>query len=174
MPLGAAGAAGDHLDDGTDQRAAGERTVRYLRAGENAAGNAVHEEVLVDDLGDGLYRIAATPGMVEGIAAGDIIQLDDDERFRVVRHGGNVAVQVFFRPAEEDVDDVRPAIESLGGWLDGADDRAVRAFTIPMSVGFPAIEAVMRSFLERHPKAEWVYGNVYDEEGRPLNWWEQA
>ena len=164
---------GHQVDDGSEHEATGQRTVRYLRAGESAAGNAVHEEVLVDDLGDGLYRIAATPGMVEGIAAGDIVQLHDDDLLTVVHRGRNVAVHVYFRPVDEDVDDLRPKIESLGGWLDGADDRGVRAFTIPISVGFPAIEAVMRSFLERHPKAEWGYGNVFDEEGRPLNWWEQ-
>jgi hypothetical protein len=165
---------GQQLDDGREHEAAGQRTVRYLRAGANAAGEAVHEEVLVDELRDGSFRIAATPGMVEGIAAGDVIRLDNDDSFTVVHRGGNVAVHVYYRPVEEDVDDLRPEIESLGGWLDGADDRGVRAFTIPMDVGFPAIEAVLRSFLERHPKAEWGYGNVYDEEGRPLNWWEQA
>ena len=134
----------------------------------------MHEEVLVDELRDGSFRIAATPGMVEGIAAGDVIRLDDDDLFTVVHRAGNVAVQVYYRPVEDDVDDLQAEIESLGGWLDGADDRGVRAFTIPMSVGFPAIEAVRRSFLERHPNAEWGYGNVFDREGRPLNWWDQA
>lgn len=38
------------------------------------------------------------------------------------------------------------------------------------AVGFPAIESLMITLPERG--IEWEYGNVYDEKGKPLGWWE--
>ena len=58
-----------------------------------------------------------------------------------------------------------------GGRLDGQIKRGL-AFTIPVSVGFKIVEALFKQFAEQHPACVWEFGNVYDEDGKPLGWWQ--
>jgi hypothetical protein len=49
-------------------------------------GHPVREPVHAESLGDGLFRLLYTPGLVQGIAAGDEFRLvDADGAFEVVR-----------------------------------------------------------------------------------------
>jgi Domain of unknown function (DUF4265) len=132
------------------------------------------EPVHAEALGNGRYRIAYSPGLVAGIAAGDEIELlGQDGRFRVVRRGGNIAVQVFSRHAIAILrDDLVTAVRTrLAGSHDGGIERGL-VFTIPLSSGFVAIADLFDKFVRAHPGTTWMYGNVYDPRtGLPLNWW---
>ena len=111
------------------------------------------------------------------VAAGDIIRMTNHDRgeFEIVVRGGNVCIQ-FYLP-ESDINDVAAArrvaaeiardIEPLGGSMDGHTAGLI-AFTIPVGVGFPAIESVFANADERHP-GRVAYSNLYDSAtGHPL------
>jgi uncharacterized protein DUF4265 len=150
-----------------------ERTTIKLMAGKKSSGAPVYEEVLVDPLGDGLHRLVASPGLVLGVAAGDHIAVSGEGRFEVVSRGGNVAVQLYADPnIGADVSPLTSALANLGGRLDG-HEKNLWVFTIPVSAGFPAIEAVFDAFQADNPGVEWYFGNVYADDGEtPLGWWE--
>jgi len=137
-------------------------------------GKPIKEPVHVADLGDGRFRLLYSPGLVQGIAAGDEFRLaDDDGRFEVLSRAGNLAVQVFSSgPVGELRAELADRVARLGGTLDGAIERGP-AFTVPFVAGFAAVEAVLNQWVEEHPDWEWYYGNVYrTADGvTPLNWW---
>ncbi len=131
------------------------------------------EDVPASPVIGGGRLLACSPGLALGAAAGDEIQVDESGTFRVLRHGGNLAVHVH---GEEplNVDTVDADLQQLGGCLDGGHDR-LRIFTVPVTAGFPAIEAVLEAFVAKTPGAEWYFGNVYDpaDGTTPLNWWNE-
>ena len=136
-----------------------------VAAGTNSSGEPVFERLPARLLDDGTYQIVSSPMLVLGLAAGDQITLLDGE-FQVVSRSGNIAVQVFGAPAAV-VASLREAVATLGGNLDGQEPRAV-VFTIPVAVGFQAIESVFNQ-----AEVDWYFGNVYDSDGvTPLLWWE--
>ena len=140
---------------------------------EVANGRRKREPVHVEPLGNSRYRVLFTPGLVYGIAAGDEIEmLDDEGAFRVVKRGGNLAVRVLSeQPLGERGDQLAAKVQQqLNGSLDGRIPRGL-AFTIPVTTGFTAIEALFNQFVSENPAALWEYGNVYDDKDRPLNWW---
>lgn len=129
--------------------------------------------VEVKDLGAGRYKILFSPGLIEGIAAGDIIFLSDPRSgtFCVMERGGNIAIKL---TAGSEIGGVFGEaivlMQSLGARLDGVISKAA-VWTVSASVGFEAIEATMQQVIQLIPDSEWRYGNVYDEYGEPLNWW---
>lgn len=153
------------------------RGVLRLVAGHSSqTGAPAYEEVHVEDVGPGRFRVLQSPGFVLGVAGGDEIELDPKlpSGFRVLSRGGNVSIQ-FFREGDlqEAEDFLTENLARLGGWRDGRE-KSVLVFSVPVSAGFPAIEKVMRGAMERFPDAEWGFGNVYDPEDgvTPLKWWE--
>jgi Domain of unknown function (DUF4265) len=143
-----------------------------LVAGNKSSGEKALEEVLVTETSDpGIYCLAATPGLVLGVAAGDSIKVDiDSGEFEVIERGGNLAVQVY-GPADL-VNELTSAILQLGGRLDG-QSRGLTVYTVPVSRGFGELEKVLNVAVARSPELEWYYGNVYDpvDGVTPLNWW---
>src|SRR5690242_2215903 len=137
-------------------------------------GKPAKEPVHVADLGEGRFRLLYSPGLVQGIAAGDEFRLrDGDGRFEVLSRSGNLALQVFSSaPIGELRAELAARVSRLGGTLDGAIEQGL-SFTVPLTAGFPAIEAVFNSWVNEHPGWEWYYGNVYstDDGVTPLNWW---
>src|SRR5687768_3565039 len=111
------------------------------------------QPVEVEDLGNDEYRVLHSPGLVEGIAAGDVIRLRDRSAgtFEVLRRGGNFAVK-FARPGAEDLQlaiaEITRALQPLGGRLDGATPHAA-VWTVPAASGFPRVEAVMNAAVAR-------------------------
>ncbi|BFU46699.1 DUF4265 domain-containing protein [Krasilnikovia sp. MM14-A1004] len=147
-----------------------------LLAGTNASGLPVHEQVPAARLGDGLYRVAGTPALVDGCAAGDVVHVQADGSFQVQHHGGNVAIQAFTPEAftTTDVERLTEVINSLGGVAEAPAHRRFLVVTVPVRVGFAAIEAAMTGWQAATPQAEWSFGNVYGVDGAPLNWWRAA
>jgi hypothetical protein len=141
-----------------------------LFAGESN-GQRTYEPVHVVVVRDGVRRVLFTPGMVYGIAAGDEIELTEGGEFKVLRRGQNLAVRVFSEePIAQYLPRLQAEVQPLGGRIDGQVKHGA-AFTIPVSAGFKSVEAIFVSFVNDHPSCIWEYGNVYDEQSKPLGWW---
>lgn len=145
-----------------------------LEAGRNSRGEPVLEEVAVEPLAGGRFRLLASPGLLDGLAAGDVFELDDAGRYGVVERSGNICVQLYYPRADlhRRVDEeLVPDVNAAGGWLDGRAP-GLSVLTFPLSVGFPAIERLLETWTEAVPGASWSYANVYAEDGvTPLGWW---
>jgi hypothetical protein len=144
-------------------------------------GKPVLEKVMVERLADNRFRLARSPGLVAGIAAGDEFEVSEDEPhgYRLVKRGGNICVQMFF---PHDAGECRlalvPLAEQLRGRCDGettGSSSSMLVFTFPLSAGLAAIEKLMERAKVVSPRCEWSYGNVYAESDgvTPLNWWLQ-
>lgn len=139
----------------------------------------VLDHVEVQRVGVREYEILRSPCFVRLIAAGDVIRLDeaDPHRFTVVRRGGNVSVHVSCGTpiAPEVRDALARALADIGGRLDEESLR-VLVFTIPASVGFSRIDALLNALVERCPGARWGYGNACDPADgvTPLERWDEA
>jgi hypothetical protein len=137
-------------------------------------GQPLKEPVHAEEVRRGAFRLLYTPGLVQGIAAGDEFRLVGREgAFEVTRRGGNLAVQLFSsEPVGPLRDDLVARVAGLGGSLDGTIERGL-AFTVPVSAGFPAVEAVFNGWVAEHAGWEWYFGNVYDPADgvTPLGWW---
>jgi hypothetical protein len=136
------------------------------------------EQLDVEILDGGRYRLIHSPGLVEGLAAGDVVELVATERtgFRVIHRGGNLCVWLIFENKNDfnraREDRVHEEVKRIGGRLDGGTHRSF-IFTVPVSVGFPAVERVFDDTVHRLNGTAWFYGNVYDpiDGETPLNWW---
>jgi hypothetical protein len=144
-----------------------------LFAGRRSDSSRVDEEVLVRSLGGRRFELLKSPGIVLGLAAGDVFELNDNDEFVVVTRGRNLCVQLFFMTEPEALaQEATHRLEPLGGRLDG---RAVRqlVYTVPVAAGFESIEGALRALVTRFPQVTWYFGNVYDPKDgvTPLNWW---
>lgn len=137
------------------------------------------EIVLAESVGDAVYVLRSIPAFAYGVGYADEIRLMDAERglFEIRSRGGNVTIRVFLdgtldRP---EIDALIDAVSQLGGLHEvgknasSSNDPSLLLLSIPASQGFPRIEDLMRRLDQTG--ARWEYGNVYDDQGRPLNWW---
>lgn len=136
-------------------------------------GHDASEEVLVERVTDG-YRIASSPGMVEGLAADDVIELAAAEPhgYRLVRRGMNLCIHLFTQAEQRDriQTELEFRLRPLGGWLDGKMGSVGLCFTVPSRAGFPEVERAMHEVVGD----EWYFSNVYDPvTNEPLEWWLQ-
>jgi hypothetical protein len=139
-------------------------------------GPPIRESIPVEKISDDQYRVLASPGYVNGLAAGDILELLDSEgRFRVLKRAGNVCVQIFFEGDKESaIRELGWRFAALDGWLDGGSDCPgghLLVYTIPQAAGFPAIEKAFENLPATIKFDTWMYGNVYADDGTPLGWW---
>lgn len=148
--------------------------VRLHEDGTEGTGPDADELVPARPLGGELYKVLATPGIVLGCAAGDTVRVDADGRFAVVGRGGNVAVHIYAKPALEqrDVDDLRRRFEAIRGLVEAPAHLRFAVVTVPVSAGFPAIEAALHAWMSTRTGTEWFFGNVYDDDDVPLRWWD--
>lgn len=143
----------------------------HLTIGNSSDGKRAFEPTHATHIGEARYRIEFTPGLVYGIAAGDEIELGVDGAFTVVHRAGNIAVRVLSpEPFQGSEAELTAQVEEIGGRLDGKMARGL-AYTIPYAAGFNAIEKMFNSYIHNYQKAVWEYGNVYTDEGTPMNWW---
>jgi hypothetical protein len=147
-----------------------------LLAGQSSSGAPAYEEVLAEQQSTKRYKLLKSPGLVQGLAAGDVFEPLPDGTFNVIERGRNLCIQIFGRADMNPVE--RLATERLGvlgGRPDGQSKREL-VYTVPIAAGFPAVEAVLNELVARFPEAEWYFGNVYDPSDgvTPLNWWMDA
>lgn len=142
-----------------------------LEKSDNGQADKV-EEFLVEKLGENQYRIASSPGMLQGLAADDVIALDPGlpMGYRLLQRGDNVCIHIFCQPTQRDavLADLSRILRRIGGVLDGTMGETGLCFTVPVLAGFAVIEDSLRKVVGE----EWFYANVYDlETNEPLNWW---
>jgi hypothetical protein len=152
-------------------------TVRLLAALKES-GQPVFEEVPVEVLGPARYRLLASPGILDGLAAGDVFVVDPiSSLYRVKEHGGNLCVQVWYPGLDlaGRVDaELAPGVTALGGTLDGREQE-LTSFTIPLAAGIPVIEVLLNGWVDSADGATWSFGNAYEEDGvTPLPWLSEA
>jgi hypothetical protein len=142
-------------------------------AGNRPDGSIVYEELLVEPLGSGRYRLLQSPGLVLGVAAADIFELTDARRVKVLERGGNLCIQIYCSPPTPQLErELTQRMQRLRGRLDGRSNRQL-VYTVPASVGFPSVEEALDAIVKAFPTVEWFFGNVYDPNDgvTPLNWW---
>jgi hypothetical protein len=146
-------------------------TVRLLVDVKNE--KPAYEEVHVEDCGSATYRLLQSPGLVLGLAAGDVLVLEQGGTFTLVERGRNICIQIFSKSMLDQIEQAATsALARIGGRLDGKASVEL-VYTVSANVGFPAIEEILRDLQARFPVLEWYYGNVYDPADgvTPLNWW---
>jgi len=150
------------------------KTTITLPGQRNSAGEVVREELDAVALDDGSFRLTVSPGAVEGLAAGDVVRLDGDGPFELVRRSGNLCIWVLPGKGDEEscARELGPRVEALGGFLDGGNI-GMLIFTVPIAAGFTAVERVLDAHVAEHDGTEWYFGNVYDPRDgvTPLYWW---
>jgi hypothetical protein len=145
---------------------------------DDPGGEPVFERLRVEQIDHNRFKLLNSPGLVEGLAAGDEVELGESTGglFRVVKRGGNLNVWLFFEGGipNEKLGALSEAVESIGGYLDGGTHRSL-IFTIPANVGFPRVENAMDRLTAEYPGASWMFANVYDATDgvTPLNWWKE-
>lgn len=145
----------------------------------HVSGKEAFESVPAEALGEGVFKILASPGFAPGFAAGDEVEISGGgPNCIIIKHrGGNVCVQIFFKKLpEDDRSKIDSEMSLIGGWLDGGKEGIaghLLIYTIPIRVGFKRIENVMERIADRFSVDRWMYGNVYDTRDgvTPLNWW---
>lgn len=139
-------------------------------------GQRIAERIPVEDLGGKRYRLEGSPGLITGLAAGDEIELKR-EGFRLLKHGGNVCAQIIVSRFDTAMrKGVTRLMEEIEGWLDGemqVEGKCILVCTAPVTATFDVIEKTLDEIARRYRAQGWMYGNVYDEDGEPLNWWPQ-
>lgn len=144
-------------------------------AGTGADGQPVAEKLSVRVNEDNTCQLVRSPAFVKGIASGDTIKFTPENReFEIIKHSGNLCIRVFSRgDITVLAENLTPALEKLGGELDIETPRML-VYSIHVSCGFQAIEAILNQHVGQDGDSAWLYGNVYDpKDGQtPLNWWQ--
>jgi hypothetical protein len=144
---------------------------------DNSGQPTLEEELPAETLEAGRFRLLASPGLVEGVAAGDELELTSDEPtgFRVLRRGGQLCIWVYVPEPPPVGTEARldRAARALGGYVD-CGNSGLRILTVPVTAGFPRVEAELDAVVAEVGGSSWLYGNVYDwlNAGRPIGWWE--
>lgn len=147
-----------------------------LFAGHRPDGQTVVERLPVQVLDDDSCQLVKSPAFAKGLASGDTIRLLEDKRqFELVKRSGNLCVRVFaYEGLDEIAESLIAELEKLGGALDTENERML-VFSIHVSCGFAAIEAILNRYCDSIEECAWTYGNVYDatDGTTPLNWWQE-
>ncbi|ROR99073.1 uncharacterized protein DUF4265 [Sinobacterium caligoides] len=141
-----------------------------LPAGQRTDGSTVMEKVAIRRLADGRVEMLHSPGFVKGAARGDTLKFTK-EGFEVEERAGLVAIQIYLR---DDIEKIEPKLSAEIKTMDGCRDictERMLVYSVPVEAGFAAIEGVMKEVAEQYAQLQWFYGNVYDEQGEPMNWW---
>ena len=145
-----------------------------LFAGNDPQGHPIVERLAVKQNEDDSFQLVKSPAFIRGIASGDTIKLlPESQEFIIQQHSGNLCIRVYAKEALTLInEELSPELEKLGGELDIEAPRLL-VYSIHVSCGFSAIEALLNQYVNRHSEAMWAYGNVYDPADgiTPLNWW---
>ena len=159
------------VTDTSSDFVAHEDHVRLL-AGANSSGAPVYELIPAAMVEPEVYDVIGIPGLVCGCAAGDRIRIAQDGRFEVLRRGGNLCLVLVPRTPRRDgaIAALRSAFGRLGGVVEMPTNGRFIVVTVPATAGFAAVEDAMETWASDND-SDWYFGNVYDEDDRPLNWW---
>lgn len=135
------------------------------------------EMVEVELVAGGRYQVFTPPALVEGLAVGDIFELNQAQLggFKVTYHSGNLTIWMFlpegstYNASERELLD--KAFSDIGGVFEGCAMERILIFSVHVTAMFDQIEKVMAGLMEKYPGANWQYANVYDWDDAPLNWW---
>jgi hypothetical protein len=137
-------------------------------------GQRMAERIPVTSLGGRRYRLEGSPALIQGLAAGDEIELES-EGFRLLKRGGNVCAHIVMRTCNDAArKGVNQLMEKIEGWLDGemeVEGKCILVCTAPVLASFAVIEETLDEIARKYRAEGWMYGNVYDEDGEPLTWW---
>jgi hypothetical protein len=150
----------------------------HLLAGHKADGDRVLEAVPAAPAGEpSTFRLTATPGLVEGTAAEDIVRVEADGSFDVVRRGAT-SLSMCSRAASP----MRPIPTSKRTWSGSADSSMARWHPPsdrsrvhgPRRGWLRGRRGRFQRLRQEHPEARWSFGNVYDPADgvTPLNRWQ--
>ncbi len=146
-----------------------------LFAGLGPDGQPFVEKLPMKELEDGSVQLVRSPAFVKGIASGDIVRCNPDQReFEIVKRSGNLSIRVYSRgDISMLAQKLNGPMAKLGGELDLESQRML-VYTIHVSCGFTEIEALFSTVLGDGTDSAWLYGNVYDpaDGTTPLNWWQ--
>ncbi len=146
-----------------------------LFAGIDPDGQPFVEKIPMLNLQDGTLQLAKSPAFVKGIASGDIIRCNPDQReFEIVKRCGNLSIRIYSRSnIAELAHKVNGPMAKLGGDLD-IETEHMLVYTIHVSCGFTEIESLLAEVVGNNDNSAWLYGNVYDptDGTTPLNWWQ--
>ncbi len=148
-------------------------------AGVNDEEQPVFEAIkveIVDPAAD-TVRLLHSPLFARNLASGDKVKVINPAtaEYELEQRSGNLCIRVLRR---NNIDEVAhtlvPALEKLGGKLDGKTERAL-IFSAHFSIGFTQIESLLNDACQQYVGTEWYYGNVYDPQDgtTPLNWWQE-
>jgi hypothetical protein len=138
-----------------------------------ANGIPQYEPVHGEFIDGGAFVLLQSPGFVYGLAAGDEIELGETKgSFQLLARGGNIAVRLLSeKPLGAAFEALAATVEAeLDGRADGRLGQAA-VFTVPAASGFDNIEQIFNDHIDENPGTLWEYGNVYDDQGEPLEWW---
>ena len=148
------------------------KQVLSVIAGTRTDDSEVQEQVVVEHLRGPVYRITQSPGLVQGVAAGDEVEVRNG-RLEVVRRGGNLCVWIF---AKENLAQIENSLNAELRSLGGASRRPR-----PMGTGVHGSRSgrvrsaggCVESPGRCDPRGQWYFGNVYDPRDgvTPLDWW---
>jgi hypothetical protein len=139
------------------------------------------ELVLAEPCGSAdLFIVRSIPAFAYGVAYGDLIELLDEASgdFCVVRHCGQITLRVFTLGGLE-TPAIRTLIENaitlkglyeVGKASVDSDQRSLLLISLDISLGFDAIERLISGI--KTEGDQWEYGNVYDESGLEIGWWD--
>jgi hypothetical protein len=140
-----------------------------LRVGQ-LDGKPQFEPVHVEAASEDHFKVLYSPGLAYEVAAGDTIRVDEAGDYEVLDRGGNISVRLYSkRLIDDELGALQEEFEALGGTLDGQVPKAA-VFTVPASMNIPRVREIMRKFLAAHNDCIWEFGNIFDAQGKPLEW----
>lgn len=109
-----------HMADLDSRQDDGELVILDVRVHSSTGVEASESILAFRDDGD-CFRVARSPGFARGFAAADLVRYDEEDRsLAVVKRGGNICIQYFYRDApEEFIDAIKRDVEKnrrLAGW----------------------------------------------------------
>jgi hypothetical protein len=145
---------------------------------DNAGGR--REVVLAEPSGeDNEFIIQNIPAFTYGLGLKDTIRLLNSESgsYEVIKRARQIVVRLYV-DGSLDKPEIKSLIDDvvdLGGFFevgkntDQADGKSLLLMALSLNVGFGKIEELLKPF--GGVGYQWEYGNVYDADGNPLNWW---
>lgn len=129
-------------------------------------GRPVREVVPVQRLGDYSIKVAGSPGLVMGCAAGDVLRLEADGQFTVEQRGPYECVQAYADPpfSQEAIDSLAEAFQGSGGFVEAPAHRTFLVLTVPTAVGRAIIAERLSAWGSQLGPMEWQFGTRGNDE----------